>query len=339
MSDFQPAPAAPTPAAPALPTDAPAAAPDAPPASPPTPQPPTGGDAGGQGSEWSLHPSWDKTFEETFAEAGIPDMLQPKVREKIAEKLRLDEAAVQRQIEAARGNVPPEWRSLLEEARAAGVTPKQLVDSYFAVEQLRTDPIAFQQQLNQEIDTAVEKGILTRAQGEEAKRQVDDAGDTFDLDADNPLAKKLSAVEQKLAEQEAREQQRQQEIEAQQAEQAETQWAESFFATVQSSLNAATEYAPLMSDPAMAAQAQTLQITVARLAGSLMDANPSFTEAQAINGAIDQLRSVGAVPKAAAPVPPVQAGSSAVPGQAPQKLTENDREAAMLAEALRWVGQ
>lgn len=335
MPESAPAPAA-ADAAPAAPPAAPVDAPGA----NSSPAPTAADPAPGAGDDFKLHPSW----EETLDAAGIPDLM----RKPLIEKIRNDERAVQQQIEAARGTVPPEWKSLLEEARQANVSPKQLVDGYNALRTLREDPIAFQQTLNAQIDAAVQAGHLTRAEGQQAKQevqqQVDDAeDDPFSPSANDPVAKEVAELKRQLQEREQREQQEREQWEEQQrAEQeaaAQEQWLDNYFDDIDKALSADETYAGLMSDTASADQAQTVKITVARLGSALIDGDPTLTTEQAISGAIAQLKSLGAAPRAAkTPPPPVGGGGNAVAAPSQEKMTEQQREKAMIDEAMRQAG-
>lgn len=306
---------APEPAAPSAPLTDGAAAPSAP--SEPAP----------------LHPSWEKTFDE----AGIPEML----RGKLAEKIRADEAAVQRQIEAARGNVPPEWQTLLTDARESNVTPKDLVDSYHAMQQLRTDPLAFQSQLNTEIDNLVAQGHLTRAEGAQAKADAQQVVDNADDIADftTPEAKEIAELRKRLDEREQAERlQREQEQQALAAQQEEQQLIQQYDTLLADSKTA------VLADPRLAgilaanpAAAQNAQINVARLADSMVQGGTAATYPEAIKQAIDQLASLLPATSTAPTAPPVQGGSSTLPVPQAQKLSESDREAAMIAEGLRQI--
>lgn len=304
----------------------------------PVPPAPSVGDAGAAPTPDAVHPSWVETFDK----AGIPDLLRPT----LIEKIRADEAAVQRQIEAARGNVPPEWQEILTEARAQGITPKELYDSYNAISTLREDPLAFRDQLSAEIDAAVAAGRLTPREGQQAQQQIDNATDADLFEAD-PTAKALKEIQQRqektereLAERNQREQAEREQREQEQAAREQEQWLDNFFGSIKTTLSTHPSFQAAFADPE-SPTAVNAQITVARIAGGILDGGRAKDEAEAIQMAITQLESISATPKPApGAIPPISGGGNAMPGQAPAgKMSEAQREAAMLAEGLRWQGQ
>lgn len=296
-------------------------------------------------SETGLHPSWDQTFNDAFESAGIPEMLRKPVIDKVAEKIRADEAAVQRQIEAARGTVPQDWQQFLTEARQANVDPQQLVASYNAFELLRQDPQAFHEQLTSDINKLVSEGKLTPRQGAQLQAGVDQsAADQVDIASLDPEARRIKELEDKLSDtekwrrqEEARRQAEEDAIASEQQRVAEERWADNFFGQIDQALRADADFSPSLADEQYANQ---LKIAVARAAGAMLTPDSAVTEQDVIVAAIADLKRLGLQPKVPAPaaapgLPPVQGGGSAMPGQPKAKLTADQREAMMLAEAAR----
>ena len=140
----------------------------------------------------------DPVWEKAFDDAGIPDMLRPKLRE----TAKATAAQTQKAIETARGGgVSPEWQAFIGGATQAGINPNALVDAWNAAQAIREDPVAFARDLNAEIEKRVGSGELTQAQAQQARAE----GAQAIADASDPNA----PLNMKTPEQEA--------IEAQQA--------------------------------------------------------------------------------------------------------------------------
>lgn len=283
----------------------------------------------------AIHPSWEKTFEE----AGIPDMLRPK----LIEKIRADDASVQQQLQAARGTIDPVWQDFLKEATSAGVTPPDLIASYNAAAALKRDPIAFAADLSASIDQLVKEGKLTRPQAAAAQQQVADAAAQQIDDPTallSPDSEKMAALQKQIEELQgtvtsAAQRQQAEREEAAQAQQAK-EYGDRFFAEVDAQFEA---------HPVLKAANVDTKVAVARLADAMLaaDSTNTLTEKSAIEAAIrqlDQVRTMGTAAPAAAgqrQQVPVQGGGAALPvPPAPGKFaSEADRTAAMLAEAAR----
>jgi hypothetical protein len=140
----------------------------------------------------------DPVWEKAFDDAGIPDMLRPKLRE----TAKATTANAQKAIELARGGgVPPEWAAFIGGATESGVTPNALVDAWNAAQAIREDPLGFARDLNARINELTASGDITPAQAAAAREQ----GAQAIADAADPNA----ALNMKTPEQEA--------LEAQQA--------------------------------------------------------------------------------------------------------------------------
>lgn len=267
-----------------------------------------------------LHPAWEQALE------AIPDMLRPA----IVDQIRKSDFEANKAIEAARGTIDPQWQSFLADAQGAGATPADLVNSWNAAQELRRDPLTFQKNLNTRIDELVALGQLTRAEGVQAKQDVAGELNQELAGLESPEAKRIAELEQRIVEREQRDAQREEQQTQQEVDRQAQEYGDRFFAEV------ASQFA---ADPALANAAQQTQVVVAQLADKKMELDPTgtLTEAQAIAASIRELKAWGSQQQqpAAQPNMPVSTGSS-LPAPVAQKFaTENDRNAAMLAEAAR----
>jgi polyhydroxyalkanoate synthesis regulator phasin len=267
-----------------------------------------------------LHPAWEQALE------AIPDMLRPA----IVDQIRKSDFEANKAIEAARGTIDPAWQSFLADAQGAGATPGDLINSWNAAQELVRDPLTFQKNLNTRIDQLVAMGQLTRAEGQQAKQEV--AGEVSQElgNLDTPEAKRIADLEKQIADLSGTVQQDLSAREQQQIDQQAQAYGDRFFAEV------ASQFA---ADPALANAAQQTQVVVAQLADKKIELDPTgtLTEAQAIAASIRELKAWGnqQQPAAQQQAMPVGTGSG-LPAPAAQKfVTENDRNAAMLAEAAR----
>lgn len=329
MSDFAPEATQETTSAPAVTTGDSVAAPA-----------PAGG--AGEGTQApALHPSWEKTLDE----AGIPDMLRPKLVEQIQRSERESQAAIE---QARAASIDPAWKQFVDSAAGAGATPEALVGAYNAAQAIQADPIAFHAQLTQQIDQLVEAGVLTRAQAAEQKQTVDDAVSSA-LDGDDPIQKELAELKQWRAQQEANAQRQQTETQQRAAQAEAQQYAAEFHTQLRSQLAAATGIAEQEFGTDQAARG--FYQTVGRLAESVLANDPTdqITPEQAVQQALGSLGPlVEANKRQAAPAQPqvpgfpafsAASGSAAVPAPTAQKFENDDqRIAAMLAEAARQQG-
>jgi len=273
-----------------------------------------------------LHPAWEKALEP------IPDML----RTGIVDQIRTSDREAQKAIEAARGTIDPEWQKFLTSAQAAGATPSDLVAGWNTAQAIKTDPIGFSTDLNDNIDKLVKAGVLTRPEGAAAKVEAANAAAAQDSADDSlltPEGKKLIEMQQRIEELSGTVQQdlsaREQ---AQQNQQAQA-YGDAFFAEIDNQFN----------NGGLGGASNSTKVAVARYADSLLDADPTgtLTEAKAIEAAIVKMREAAGelTPKPAAPAAlplPVGGGSSSMPSTMPTKFeTEAARSAAMIAEAQR----
>lgn len=319
-----------------VPVTPPAAEPVAP-AAPATPEPPV---------DYSTHPVWGNAL------APIPDLL----RGPIVETIRESERQAQTAIEAARANsTPAEWRQLIEEAKTAGVTPEQLVESYEGQramgELLHSDPDAFLSEIQGQVDAMVQAGQITRRQGQAAMQQAQQvAADAQPIlsDSDQRLADmqaKLDRIEQERA---AEQERQRAALEQQQHDAQLEQEANEFFDTFDAEM-LSLGYVERTSTGQIAAviPAPTLQL-IGEVAAQHLDRNPQLSKQQAIKAAAESVRqqieaSGGHLGRpAAAPGIPVMGASSQIPsanaGQPQQKRSMDDRASHALAELLRQTG-
>lgn len=289
----------------------------------------------------SLHPAWAKTLDE----AGIPDMLRPKLIEQIQRSERESQAAIE---QARAGSIDPTWKQFVDSAAGAGATPEALVGAYNAAQAIQADPIAFHAQLTQQIDQLVEAGVLTRAQANEQKQTVDDAVASA-LDGDDPIQKELAELKQWRAQQEANAQRQQTEAQQRAAQEEAQQYAAEFHTQLRTQLAAAAGMTE--QDFGTDDNARQFYQTVGRLAESVLANDPTdqITPQQAVQQALGALGPlVEANKRQTAPaqqqtpgIPAFSAaaGSAAVPAPAAQKFANDDqRIQAMLAEAARQQG-
>lgn len=297
-----PAPAATPSAEPAAPGVAPEAA------TPPAAEPP------------AVHPAWERTFEE----AGIPDMLRPK----LIEQVRRSETEAQRAIEAARAEaVPAEWKAFIEQSAGANASPTELIQAWNATQQMINDPFTFLDNFQKGIDEAVAAGQITAPEGRTLKAQAADAlGDPAALETDEQ--KQIRELTEWRTQQEAATAQAQLDQQA-------TQYANDFWNALDSTL-ATAKYTNLTDE-----QKQS----VADWADTALfnDPTQTLTIQKAMDAAVARLATFGIQPVPdAAPAPnqlPVQGGGNALPGVPPQKFTtEAERKKAMLDGAASLFG-
>jgi hypothetical protein len=303
MSDFAPG------GAPAQPPVQPDPAAGQPPAAPEQPA--------------AIHPSWDKAM------AAIPDVL----RGPLIEQIRTTDREYQQELER-RGKqaAPEEWQSLIADAAAAGVSPQDLIQSYDNAQAIRQDPVGFVIQLTELVDQrmalpATDPNHLTAREGYRMKADaaagvsqitgqpstgaLDEALETPEGKAIAALRKELETDREQRAAQTAQ-QQREQEQRAEEQRQADAaSFAQQFISSIETKMSGAT--------PGQ-------QNIVATVANSLIqgDQTGKLTMDQAIDFAIKSARDNGmvwqdaapAAPQPGQPVPPLGAGSAALPGQA-----------------------
>ena len=277
----------------------------------------------------AIHPSWQRALDD----AAVPEMM----RTPIIEQIRRTEAEYNKGIEKSRNDLPDEWRSFLTSAQQAGAAPADLTVAWNAAQAIREDPIAFLDNFSAQVDKLVTAGVLTRAEGAAAKA---DAADEVDdqVNLTSPEAQRIAALEAQI-QQISQGQTAQQQAQAQAAAEADAQdYADRFMAAVNASLPAIGFTGDVATDPA----AQQAQITVGRIADSMLaaDTTGQLTPTAAIAAAINQVAAVMGrqvqVPGAAQL--PVHGGNAAVPAPVAHKFTsEKDREAAMLEAAKQFL--
>lgn len=324
MTDVAPDTAAPAPAA--VPTQAPAGAG---PADEQTPQP--------------VHPAWDNALK------GIPDAWQAPIREQI----KVTEREMQAAVEKARAeSTPQEWRDLVEQATAEGLTPDEFIDAYNGridmQRRISENPDGFLSELTAFIDEQVAAGHLTRAEGVAAKKDAKSVvGDDDDDLFATPEAKKLAELQKRLDESDERTAaEKKAAAEAQEAaaqEAAEAAYADEFLGEMHSQLQA-EGFVKVENGVEVAVIPPAMIQQIGYAADAMLDANPRLTPKDAMTQAITQFKTAmqqmgGQIPGAPAPkqqVPVLGAGGGGqIPGATPPAALTGDDKSAKIVEMMK----
>lgn len=287
-----------------------------------------------QAAGTGVHSSWDGVLE-MFPEGAQREALLAQIKE----SERNSSTAIQKAREAA---TPEEWRGIIDAANESGVTPDEIGASYNQMlemqEAIQADPDGWLNSMKSEIDQAVERGDITRKEGNQLKRDATaQVKDDPAVDLEDP---QIAEMRKELEEQRRwREQQtqQQQEFERQQQEQqanAEVQrQTQDFITTFENAFN---------TDPALKDVEAENRYVVANHAVNLMQSNESLSPEQATAAAIEQFRKMGALPSAtSSQVPPIGGGTNGhlpgvqAPGRGDVRGIDKDRQKAMEEELAR----
>ena len=264
-----------------------------------------------------LHPAWARTLDD----AGIPDMLRPK----LIEQIRRSEAEANSAVEKAKSeSVDPTWRAFIEMSQGVNATPEDLVRSWNASQEMVQDPFGHMDRFTAQVDELVKSGQMPARQGAQIKRDEQQQVNEI-VGLDTPEQQQIAALQKRLDEQDNQRAQQDEQFQA-------DDYADLFYGELDKAAS------PLEG------MTQDRYDNIRDLADTALfnDNTGRLTPAVAIANAIARLgfKAGQAAPAAGTPPLPIGGGGSSIPGQTPVKFTdEKGRQAAMLEEARRVLAQ
>lgn len=283
--------------------------------------------------ETALHPAWQSAFD------AIPeDLRESDMFKGLTQQIRESEKNARKAIEDARGQAPQvdeDWAGLMESARENGLTAAELVDGFNASASMRDriaeDPEAFLDSLEESIVEAVKRGDISVSEGSRLLKKGEKQVDEVNL---NPTDDRVDQLQKRLDARERAEREQQDAWAQQQAEQEAMAEAEQDGAAFVQAAEATFESNGFSGIP------NPSKAAIAQYAANLMESGAASDPTAAMQASIDLFKQQFNLQPAAAPQggqrPPIGGGSGAIQSQAPQKFaSDKDREAAMIAEAIR----
>jgi polyhydroxyalkanoate synthesis regulator phasin len=262
----------------------------------------------------ALHPAWARTLDE----AGIPDMLRPK----LIEQIRRSEAEANSAVEKAKAeSVDPSWREFIEMSKGVNASPEDLVRSWNATQEMVNDPFGHMDRFTAQVDELVKSGKMPARQAAAVKADEQQQVNEI-IGLETPEQQQIAALQRRLDDQDT-----------ERAQQAELSQADEYANLFYGELDKATTGLDLD---------QSGKDNVRDLADTALfnDKTGRLTPAEAITNAIARLGIKAAAAPAGNPPMPIGGGGSSIPATVKAKFANNDaREAAMLDEARRVLAQ
>jgi hypothetical protein len=265
----------------------------------------------------ALHPAWARTLDD----AGIPEMLRPK----LIEQIRRSEAEANSAVEKAKSeSVDPSWKAFIEMSQGVNATPEDLVRSWNATQEMVNDPFGHMDRFTAQVDELVKSGQMPARTGAAVKadeqQQVNEV-----MGLETPEQQQIAALQKRLDDQDT---QRTQKAEADSAE----EYADLFYGELDKAI------------ATLDGMDQAKYDNLRDLADTMLfnDNTGRLTPETAITNAIARLGLTAKAAEAPAGTPPlpIGGGGSSLPGQAPTKYTDDkSRNAAMLEEGRRILAQ